>query len=296
VRQRFSADEGAAGERLDVFLAASLEVTRAQAQKLIKDGRVQVEGTEERAGYKIQSSNSIEVALPEALSMPIEAPELPILYEDDDLLVVDKPAGLTVHSGSGTAGQATAADFARSHTTDDDAERPGIVHRLDRDTSGLLIIAKTPDAKAYLQQQFQAHHVKKTYLLLVIGRLKPDEAVIRLPLSRHPLSGLRQTVTASGREAITRYRTLATYPGYSLVEATPETGRTHQLRVHFAALGHPIVGDTKYGPKIRPLGLARQFLHAASLNFTGPSGRSVSVASKLPRNLENVLHDLSKKV
>jgi 23S rRNA pseudouridine1911/1915/1917 synthase len=226
----------------------------------------------------------------------VEAPDLPIVYEDDDILVVDKPAGIAAHHGSGTHGQPTLADFARAHTTDPDPDRPGIVHRLDRDTSGLMVIAKSAEAKLAMQKQFAGRSVHKTYRLLAVGRLEPEEAIINLPLDRDPAHPLRRAVVASGRDAVTRYRTIGNYPGYTLVEAFPETGRTHQIRVHFAAVGHPVAGDTLYGAPIHSLGLKRQFLHAAALEFDAPSGQHLRLTSELPADLAKVLRELEERV
>jgi 23S rRNA pseudouridine1911/1915/1917 synthase len=170
------------------------------------------------------------------------------------------------------------------------------VHRLDRDTSGLLVLAKSAAAKSALQAQFRSRTVAKTYQLLTIGHPEPAAAVIRLPTTRHPTRPLQRTVSATGRDATTRYRTLTVYPGYSLIEAQPETGRTHQIRVHFAAIGHPVAGDTTYGPARRPLHLQRQFLHAAQLQFTTPSGQTLHLRSPLPPDLATVLARLEKQV
>jgi 23S rRNA pseudouridine1911/1915/1917 synthase len=200
-----------------------------------------------------------------------------------------------VHPGAGDGAIATVADFARSRTTDTDTERPGIVHRLDRDTSGLLIIAKHAAAKAYLQAQFKTHKVHKLYTLLVVGRLEPETAVIDLPVGRHPSKPLQQSVTPGGRPSQTAYRATHAYNGYTLVEARPQTGRTHQLRVHFAALGHPVAGDITYGLPKRQLRLNRQFLHAAGLELTLPSGKPLRLTSPLPADLQQVIDQLSQE-
>ena len=291
-RYSFQANEGAAGERLDVFLATSLGRSRNQARHLLDDGLVSIAGRVQKANYLVQPHDMIEVAeaQPATVRAP-QPPELPIVYEDDAVLVVNKPAGLVTHGADSITGEASVADFARSRTEDDEEDRPGIVHRLDRDTSGLLLIAKTVKSKADLQAQFRAHRVEKTYTLLAVGRVNPAEAVIRLPLGRDETRPLRQAVTPHGKEAITKYRTLAAFPGYTLVEASPKTGRTHQLRIHFAAIGHPVAGDTTYGPPQRPLGLRRQFLHASAITFVTPAtGQSVSLQCPLPKDLNDVLH------
>jgi 23S rRNA pseudouridine1911/1915/1917 synthase len=284
--------EGAAGERLDLFLSEALTRTRSQIQRLIRNGNVTVNGKVQKAGYMLVAKDLVTMDWPVTAPAAIETPDLPVLYEDDDILVIDKPAGLAVHHGAGSVAEATVADFARAHSQDPDPDRPGIVHRLDRDTSGLLIIAKSAQSKLFMQHEFSARKVHKTYLMLAQGRVLPPDAVIRLPLDRDPSKPLRRAVVSGGRESVTRYRTLANFDGYTLIEAKPETGRTHQLRVHFAAIGHPVAGDTTYGLSERPLGLTRQFLHAAALEFTAPNGQTVNMASPLPVDLEQVLTDL----
>lgn len=289
----------AAGQRLDIVMAQSTNMSRTQVQKLIYKKKV-VHNGEAAIGKTIVAENdTITFDLPEAKNVKADkpAPVLTILYEDEDILVVDKPAGLLVHPGNGRIDESTVADFARSHGVDDeDILRPGIVHRLDRDTSGILLLAKNPAAKIYMQEQFASRTVEKTYTLLVRGRVSPDSAIIDLPIGRDPRDGSRRTVTSDGRPAQTSYKTLAYYPGYTYLEAQPKTGRTHQLRVHFASTGNPIVGDVVYGNKRDNLGLKRQFLHAAKLSFTNPKGQPVQLTSKLPPDLELVLKRLEEAV
>ncbi len=289
----------AAGQRLDIVMAQATQMSRTQVQKLIYKKKVFHNG-EGAIGKTIVNANDvIRFELPEASSGVNDkaAPVLPIIYEDEDILVVDKPAGLLVHPGNGRIDESTVADFARSHGVDDeDILRPGIVHRLDRDTSGILILAKNPAAKIYMQEQFANRTVEKTYALLVRGRVTPDSAIIDLPIGRDPRDGSRRTVTSDGRPAQTSYKTIAYYPGYTYLEAQPKTGRTHQLRVHFASTGNPIVGDVVYGNKRDNLGLKRQFLHAAKLSFTNPKGQAVHLLSALPSDLEIVLKRLEEAV
>jgi 23S rRNA pseudouridine1911/1915/1917 synthase len=282
----------AAGERLDVYLVTALGRPRSQVAKLFDAGLVTVSGKPQRPSYKMRVGDHIEVADAPAPAASQPAPELPLLYEDDDIIVVDKPAGLAVHPGAASHTTATVADFARTRTTDEDPDRPGIVHRLDRDTSGILIIAKHPEAKAYMQAQFKARQVHKIYQLLVVGRIAQEEAVIKLPLGRDPAKPLQQAVQSGGREATTAYQTKRNFSGYTQIEARPQTGRTHQLRVHFSALGHPVAGDIVYGPPKRPLGLKRQFLHASDIEFKAPSGQLVSLHSPLPPDLTTFLEQL----
>lgn len=283
----------AAGRRLDVFLAESQDVSRSLVQRWLKDGGVTVNGQAERASYSVEQADIIVVVLPEPAAKEVVAiPDLPIVFEDDDIIVINKPAGIAVHAGNGYSTAATVADWARSRTTDPDPDRPGIVHRLDQDTSGLLVIAKSTAAKEVLQEQWRSRAVHKAYRLLTVGVVEPAEAVIDLPLGRDPARPTRRRVLKSGKSALTRYRTLVSYPGYSYIEAQPETGRTHQIRVHFAAMGHPIAGDTVYGPPRRPLGLTRQFLHATDLSFRTPSGQDVALSCPLPADLLSVLSEL----
>jgi len=287
----------ASGDRLDVWLAKESGFSRSLIQRQIKNGSVLVNGLPAKSNYLIQPGDAIvldEADAEEGGHVP--APDLPVIYEDKDIMVIDKPAGIAVHSGNGLIEQVTVADFARHHTTDTDKDRPGIVHRLDKDTSGLLVLAKSEAAKEYLQQQWRNRAVAKTYLLLATGRVKPDQAVIKLPIGRAAGRPTLRAVTPGGKPAVTGYRLLATYPGYSYIEAHPETGRTHQLRVHFAAIGHPIAGDVQYGAAARPLGLTRQFLHASSLSFKAPSGRQLTLTSELPADLREALRLLENQV
>lgn len=291
--------EGAAAGRLDVYLAQELDMARSCVQRLLASGDVLVNHSPSRPSYVVQPGDVISVSESNPAPRPPAELQLPVIYEDADLLVIDKPAGLIVHPGNTRDpdfNRPTVASFMRSRTTDPDPDRPGIVHRLDRDTSGLLVLAKSPAAKADLQQQFRTRAVHKTYLLLTVGHPDPPAAEIRLPTGRHPSQPVKRAVVNSGRPAVTRYRTLRTFPGYSLIEAKPETGRTHQLRVHFAAIGHPVAGDTIYGPPKRPLHLKRQFLHAVEIEFTTPAGRRVHLESPLPADLETALHQLAKQV
>jgi 23S rRNA pseudouridine1911/1915/1917 synthase len=220
-------------------------------------------------------------------------PQLPVVYQDEDIVVIDKPVKLMVHEAANSAGS-TVVDYARSVSSDPDPDRPGIVHRLDRDTSGLLIIAKTAAAKQQLQQQFKDRRVKKTYLLLVHGYPEPAAAILRLPIGRAQ-NPTQRLVSQSGRMAETKYHTLERLTGFSLVEAQPLTGRTHQLRVHFKHIGHPIVGDQLYGHEPN-LGLKRQFLHATRLEFTAPGGDLLKLESPLPLELQQVLEQLRKRL
>jgi 23S rRNA pseudouridine1911/1915/1917 synthase len=291
----FTVSENEVGIRLDVVLAARLGISRSQAAARIKSGLVTVGDAKAKPSHILETNETVVAGEPKSVQKPATL-ELPIVYEDDDLIIVNKPAGILVHPGAGRTGEATVADFARPRVQDDDALRPGIVHRLDRETSGLLVIAKHPAAKKYMQGLFESRGIHKTYLVLVAGHPNPPAAKIDLPLDRSLLQRVRRGVRLGGRPAVTVYHTLNNFHGFSLVEAEPLTGRTHQIRAHLAAIGHPVAGDHMYGAPDGPGKLSRQFLHAARLKFVGPSGKKVEVESPLPPDLSGVLDKLSQEV
>jgi 23S rRNA pseudouridine1911/1915/1917 synthase len=279
-----------AGQRLDVHVAQLLNTSRSQAKMLILTGRLKLDGQPAVPNKLIKQGQTIHYTPPhESATTARQAPELLVVYEDNDVVIIDKPAGLTVHPGAGAPDQAYVSDYAATRTLDDQLDRPGIVHRLDKNTSGLLMIARTAAARAYLQKALADRQVSKTYLALVTGRPNLTEAVIDLPLGRHPHLPLKQAVVPNGRPSTTRYRVKSVYEGYSLLEVWPLTGRTHQIRVHLAAIGHPIAGDTVYGSPQLPAGLGRQFLHATKLKLTGPHGQAIAVSSPLPLDLKSFL-------
>jgi 23S rRNA pseudouridine1911/1915/1917 synthase len=291
---RLAADGDA---RLDKYVCARHpELSRTQVQKLIAGGYITVNEKPAKPGHRLDIGDRIDITIPPAPSQELkpEAMPLEILYEDDDLLVVDKPAGLTVHPAPGhpehTLVNAILAHFP--HLADmGDSLRPGVVHRLDKDTSGVMLVAKNSLAQVDLARQFKTHSVTKAYLALVKGRLEPENGVIEANIGRDPHHRKRMAVVAAGREARTGYRVVKYLGGYSLLEVRPETGRTHQIRVHLAAIGFPVVGDRVYGVKSKYL--ARQFLHACRLGFKLPStGEYVEFQSELPPDLEQALEDI----
>jgi 23S rRNA pseudouridine1911/1915/1917 synthase len=289
------------GERLDRFISDRLPVlSRASVQRLIEEGNILVDGRERIASYRVQTGETIGITVPppEPASALPEAIPLDIIYEDEDLMVVNKPAGMVVHPAAGHVG-GTLVNAVLAHAPGVNVggeERPGIVHRLDADTSGLIIVAKNDNALRFLQDQFKKRSVHKRYLALVEGQLTPPRGRIVAPIGRDPKHRQRMAVVTSGgraREAVTVYRTVSNFDGYTLVEAEPLTGRTHQIRVHFAFMGFPIVGDMVYGKKKKNrLGLTRQFLHAWRLAFTLPSGRTAEFSAPLPEDLRAVLEQL----
>ena len=287
------------GIRLDRYVAENCpELTRSQAQRLIVDGLVKVNDAVAKAGLKLSNGDRVTVAIPPPLSDLLKPETIPfdILYEDDDMLVIDKPAGLPVHPAPGhpdhTLVNAILAYLSVPPDTDDPL-RPGIVHRLDMDTSGVMLVARNRTAQANLVEQFKTHSVVKLYLVLVKGHLSPERGVIEAPIGRDPRNRKRMAVVAEGmgRSARTRYQVLKYSGDYSLLEVTMETGRTHQIRVHLAAIGHPVVGDTTYG--VKSAFLSRQFVHASRLGFRLPStGRYVEFETALPSDLEQALKDI----
>jgi len=289
-----------AGERdvrLDKYVCQQLpELSRARVQKLIADGRITVNGQPARPGLKLNTGDRLKVAIPPTPPEQLlpEAVPLNILYEDDDLLVVDKPAGLTVHPTPGhTSHTLVNALLAHlPHLADiGDWLRPGIVHRLDKDTSGLMLVAKNSKAQANLIGQFKSHSVAKAYLALVRGRLTPETGIIEAAIGRDPRNRKKMAVVEGGREARTEYQVIKYIRDYTLVEVRPETGRTHQIRVHLGAIGFPVVGDKIYG--VRSPFVPRQFLHASRLGFRLPSsGEYIEFKSELPADLERALEDI----
>jgi 23S rRNA pseudouridine1911/1915/1917 synthase len=284
-----------AGARLDKYVSEHCpDISRTQAQRIIEAGQVTVNGVTARPSLKLNAGDTIVVGLPPppTTSLTPEAIPIKIVYEDDDILIVDKPAGLTVHPAPGHPTH-TLANAVLSHLPQLDTgdwQRPGIVHRLDKDTSGLIIIAKNSHAHQSLMEQFKKRQVSKVYLTLVCGHLTPEEGFIEAPIGRDRSHRERMAITDAehGREARTGYHVLR-YPGqYSLLEVRPETGRTHQIRVHLAAIGYPVVGDRVYGT--RSSLIDRQFLHAHRLRFQLPStGQPVEFQSELPPDLQQAL-------
>ena len=290
----------AAGERLDKYLAEALpDLSRAMLQKLIKDGDVLVGGKPTKPSYRVEAGDIVVVRVPPPT--PLEAapaPHIPldVLYQDADLLVLNKPAGLVVHPAHGHTDD-TLVNALLAHVPDlagiGGVLRPGIVHRLDKDTSGLLLVAKHDQAQQALQDQFRSRSVDKVYLALVEGHLVPPRGRIDAPIGRDPRERQRMAVVPSGRPAQTEYRVLETLAETALVEAHLLTGRTHQIRVHLASLGYPIVGDRVYGHRKPRVALARQFLHAWRLAFSLPStGERVQFTAPLPPDLRQILAEL----
>jgi 23S rRNA pseudouridine1911/1915/1917 synthase len=280
----------AAGERLDVFLAAHVG-SRAAAQRTIDAGRVRVDGEEKPKRYALHGGEVLEVAEEEA-APAVEAPEatFTVAWEDEHLLVVDKPAGVVVHPARGHMTGTLAQALERRGAAGGEEGRAGLVHRLDRDTSGLLVVARSEDVHAALKAQLKARGILREYLALVEGRPGARTGKIEAPLGRDRRVRTRiSTDTADGRAAITHFTTEAALADYTLLRVRLETGRTHQIRAHLKAIGHPVAGDPEYG-RAGALGLERQFLHAEHLAFEHPvTGAAIDVRSPLPDDLAEAL-------
>lgn len=267
-------------QRLDVLVTAAMpRLSRAFIHKLCDQNKVLVDGEPVKPGYKVKTGEHITVDYDESELDVIPHIDLPILYEDNDCVVINKPAGVLTHTAGAFNPEATVATFLRNRIADMGGERAGIVHRLDRATSGVIIGAKTTRALSILQKQFGDRTTKKTYIAIVEGHLKQDEAIIDMPIERNPKAPATFRVGANGKTAATHYKVVQTNAVASLVELKPETGRTHQLRVHLAQIGHPIINDPLYGKGQHG---DRLYLHALSLELTLPNGEHRVFTAPLP--------------
>jgi 23S rRNA pseudouridine1911/1915/1917 synthase len=284
--------------RLDRYLSQALpQFSRAYLQRLIQQGHILVNDRMAKAGHRLDSDETITIGLPSLPVRPLAEPmPLVIVHEDEDILVLDKPAGLTVHPAPGHPHH-TLVNAVLAHcpalALSDDLLRPGIVHRLDKDTSGLMIIAKNDRARAHLASQFRRRIVSKGYLVLVQGKLCPEKGIIEAPIGRDPRSRRKMTIVEDGKEATTRYQVREYLEDCTLLEVTPVTGRTHQIRVHLSAIGYPVAGDLVYGAGSARL--ERQFIHAYRLGFHLPStGEFREFVSPLPVDLRQALERLRR--
>lgn len=298
---RLTAAPEHAGERLDRLVVEHLaDTSRSFVQRLIEEGDVLVNGTVRRPSYRVADGDLIEVRAP----VP-EVPEeitpadilIPIAYEDDDVIVFDKPAGLVVHPAPGHKHGTllNAFRWLRPENVEPGTERPGIVHRLDKDTSGLIVVAKNERSRLHLLKQWQRRDVLKEYTALVVGNFPEDRATVDAPIGRDPNNRKRMAVVAGGRPAISHLEVIERLPGFTLLNVRIETGRTHQIRVHCAFTGHPVAGDRMYGGYRQNIPLERQFLHARHLRFTLPDGRPLDLESPLPPDLQHVLDVLRER-
>ena len=292
-----------AGERLDAFLARCADgLSRSAAQRLIQEGHVRRNGRPGKKNDKLAVGDAVEYDIPEPKEVDIVPTrmELSIVYEDEDLLVIDKPKGLVVHPAAGHQDDTLVNGLL--YALGDDLSgingelRPGIVHRIDKDTSGLLAVAKNDLAHTFLASQLKDHSMARTYDAIVCGSFREDSGTVDAPIGRHPSDRKKMTVTErNSKRAVTHWEVVRRYRGYTHIRCRLETGRTHQIRVHMAHIGHPILGDTVYGHKKPELGQSSQVLHAGALCFTHPrDGRPVMVFSPLPEYFRQVIEKLEK--
>ncbi|MDY3906846.1 MAG: RluA family pseudouridine synthase [Lawsonibacter sp.] len=292
-----------AGERADAFLARSVpDLTRSAAQRLLEEGAVTLEGRPVKKNYKTAPGDQLEAVLPDPEPVAILPQNIPldVVYEDGDVIVVNKPVGLVVHPApghpDGTLVNALLYHCGNTLSGINGELRPGIVHRIDRDTSGLIIAAKNDRAHLALAAQLQDHSLARVYEAVAVGNLREDAGTVDAPIGRHPVDRKKMAIDhRNGRPAVTHWSVLGRYPGYTHVECRLETGRTHQIRVHLASIGHPLLGDVVYGSKKPWPGLAGQCLHARKLRFVHPTtGKLVELECPLPDWFEKVLKQIDK--
>ncbi len=300
-------NESDVGKRIDVFVAERADITRSAAQKLIESGNVTVSGKTVSKNYRIEAGCIVDFVMPEPEDIDAQPQDIPldIVYEDTSLIVINKPKGMVVHPAVGNA-SGTLVNALLYHCKDslsgiNGKIRPGIVHRIDKDTSGLLVVAKNDESHVFLASELKSHKIERRYEAVIIGGTKEDTGVIDAPIARHPVDRKRMAIVQSGREAVTHYSVIKRYSGYTHLALELETGRTHQIRVHMASIGHPIIGDPVYGSgkdKFEARNkdiLQGQCLHARTLAFTHPvSGEYMRFDAGLPDYFVKILDKLEK--
>lgn len=299
--RQFSVSGEDAGVRIDRYLSDQCqEVSRSYLQKLLKDEAVLVSGKPVKSNYKVNAGDNIELSMPEAVEPEIEAEELDldVLYEDKDIIIINKPKGMVVHPAAGHY-SGTLVNGLMAHCRQDLSGingilRPGIVHRIDMDTTGVLIACKNDIAHNSIAEQLKEHSITRKYYAIVHGNLKDDEGTINAPIGRHPVDRKKMSINErNGREAVTHYKVLERFQQFTYVECQLETGRTHQIRVHMASIGHPLLGDAVYGPAKSPFRLQGQTLHAGVLGIIHPrSGEYMEFTAPLPDYFEDLLRKL----
>ncbi len=291
------------GVRIDKYISnTALDLTRSYIQKLIKDGHVYVNKQTVKSNYKVKENDCVSLDLPEPEVLDVIAENIPldIIYEDDDVLLVNKPKGMVVHPAAGhytgTLVNAIMYHCKDSLSTINGVTRPGIVHRIDRDTTGLLIICKNDKAHNSLAEQLKVHSITRKYYAIVWNNIKEESGVINAPIGRHPIDRKKMAINyKNGKEAITHFKVLERFGDFTLIECKLETGRTHQIRVHMASIGHPLLGDEVYGPAKRPYKTQGQALHAGVFGFIHPSkGEYMVFKAPLPQYFEEILDKLRK--
>lgn len=296
-------DESVVNERLDILLTQKTGITRAQISKMIENGCVKVNSKIAKSSYRLKFDDRIFLAIPEAVPLEAKPQQIPldIVYEDKDIIAINKPRGIVVHPAVGHA-DGTLVNAILYHCKDlsgvGGVIRPGVVHRLDQDTSGILLFAKNDEAHLELSRQLKEREVKKTYIALVYGEVKKESDLIDLPIGRHPNSRTKMAVIKTdrfmSRDAITGYKVLKRFKGYTLLELDLQTGRTHQIRVHLAHIGHPVVGDEFYSRKRSELSKHGQLLHAHKIVFNHPiTGKTMELIAKIPEDIEKAIAQIS---
>ncbi len=299
-KTQITVEKDGIGVRADVFLSEKLEFTRSRVKKLCDEGLLTINGKECKSNKILKENDLLEIVLPENKNLDVEPKDIPIkiVYQDQDVAVIDKPQGMVVHAGSGTNGD-TLVNALLYHLDNlsgiNGVIRPGIVHRIDKNTSGLLVVAKNDNAHVCLAKQLEDKTCNRVYVALLEGNLKEDSGRIETFIGRNPKDRVKMAVVKSGRTAITDFKVLKRFEGYTLCEFSLKTGRTHQIRVHAKHIGHPIVGDPEYGYKNQKFKLDGQLLHAKKLEFIHPTtGKKVSFNSELPDYFEKILKKLDK--
>ncbi|MFR3071482.1 MAG: RluA family pseudouridine synthase [Paeniclostridium sp.] len=301
IRQFLVIDEEE-GSRLDVYLSEQLgDMSRSYIQKLIKEKKVKVNGKVEKAKYLVKENDDIFIEIPKPKTLEIIAQDIPIdiVYEDDDLLIVNKPQDMVVHPAPGnyenTLVNAILYHCEGNLSSINGVIRPGIVHRIDKDTSGLLMIAKNNNSHNYLSEQLKDHSITREYEFICHGVMKEDKITVNKPIGRNPKDRLKMAVVKDGKRAVTHFEVINRYENFTHVKATLETGRTHQIRVHALSLNHPLLGDSIYGPKNNKFGVKGQVLHAKKLGFIHPTTKEyVEFDSELPEHFKNIIKKLNK--
>lgn len=301
--KQYQVGEEEAGIRLDKFLSSrNQDLSRVMIQKQIEENKVTVNGKiENKASYKLNQNDQVtmqEIELKESNIKPQEIP-IDILYEDDDIIVVNKAKGMVVHPSNGNLEDTLVnAIMAKCNNLSGIGGiiRPGIIHRLDKDTTGVLICAKNDKAHIHISEQMKNRQTKKIYLALVRGETKENEATINMPIGRSTKDRKKMAVSKNGKEAITEFKVLNRYKGYTLLEVTIKTGRTHQIRVHLSEIGYPVVGDSVYSKGKNPFGVTSQMLHASSIEFTHPTtNQKLTISAELPQYFKSVLEQLENE-
>lgn len=301
MRQEYLVPEEESGIRIDKYLSECCEdFSRSFLQKLLKSGCIEVDGKAVKSSYRLSAGERIGFEVPEAVEAEIQPENIPldILYEDADLILVNKPKGMVVHPAAGHY-EGTLVNGLMYHCRDqlsgiNGVMRPGIVHRIDMDTTGVLVVCKNDFSHNAIAEQLKVHSITRIYYAIVFGVIKEEEGTVHAPIGRHPTDRKKMSIhSKNGRDAITHYRVLERFSRYTLIECRLETGRTHQIRVHMACIGHPLLGDTVYGPEKQPYRLQGQTLHAGVLGFVHPrTGKYMEFRAPLPEYFEELLKKL----